>query len=158
MLCILCRVGPVVAIIQKSMSTGESGENDEIEIDIDKLNIATLRELQDYVRKALNNLRKKSIEKPKNNAAESAAASNFNIEQSGIESEETTGNVTQISSNSLGNKYESSESESESEDEVAAPQPNIIDFDETPSSAAADVQMNVNTNAWSDLTQPHNSA
>ena len=46
------KLGPVVEIISKS-STSVAGDDDEIEIDIDKLDVATLRELQEYVKKAL---------------------------------------------------------------------------------------------------------
>jgi hypothetical protein len=48
------KLGPVVEIISKAMpKTEQKDDADEIEIDIDKLDIPTLRELQNYVKKAL---------------------------------------------------------------------------------------------------------
>jgi len=48
------KLGPVVEIISKAMpKTEQKDDADEIEIDIDKLDIPTLRELQTYVKKAL---------------------------------------------------------------------------------------------------------
>jgi len=54
------RLQPVVEIISKSMpKTAEAKDDaDEIEIDIDKLEIATLRELQAYVKKALTAMKR----------------------------------------------------------------------------------------------------
>lgn len=55
------KLGPVVEIISRAMPKSEQkdGENeDEIEIDIDKLDIPTLRELQLYVKKALAALKR----------------------------------------------------------------------------------------------------
>jgi hypothetical protein len=57
------KLGPVVDIISKSMpKSQQQNDQDEIEIDIDKLNIPTLRELQEYVRKALAAIRRKQSE------------------------------------------------------------------------------------------------
>jgi hypothetical protein len=53
-------LGPVVEIISKAMPQSMQNDEDEMEIDIDKLDIPTLRELQDYIRKSLNALRKQA--------------------------------------------------------------------------------------------------
>ena len=47
------KLGPVVDIISKSNANVANADDDEIEIDIDKLDVPTLRELQDYVKRAL---------------------------------------------------------------------------------------------------------
>lgn len=55
------KLGPVVEIISKAMpKTEQKDDADEIEIDIDKLDIPTLRDLQAYVRKALTALKRTS--------------------------------------------------------------------------------------------------
>jgi hypothetical protein len=46
-------LGTVIQIIQRSIPSAGQSEDDEIEIDIDQLNIPTLRELQRYVKRAL---------------------------------------------------------------------------------------------------------
>mmetsp|Transcript_16206 Transcript_16206/g.25681 ORF Transcript_16206/g.25681 Transcript_16206/m.25681 type:complete len:565 (-) Transcript_16206:77-1771(-) len=50
----------VVEIVTRRMPQLQVGEEDEMEIDIDQLDIPTLRELQEYVRKSQPNQRRKS--------------------------------------------------------------------------------------------------
>ena len=47
------KLGPVVEIISRSNANVANADDDEIEIDIDKLDVPTLRELQEYVKRAL---------------------------------------------------------------------------------------------------------
>ena len=65
------KLGPVVEIISRSNSNVANADDDEIEIDIDKLDVPTLRELQEYVKRALAPPPKRPGAKP---AAPSASA------------------------------------------------------------------------------------